>query len=425
MLHPRLSAGGITEIYRDSESSLQEACGLAFAIKLNVEHHESLRVQRPQPATLFGSGAVDRIRNTIDALKETRPINVVVVDTQLSPIQQRNLEHAWQSKVIDRTGLIIEIFGARAQTREGRLQVDLAALTYQRTRLVRSWTHLERQRGGAGFMGGPGESQIELDRRMIDKRIDGIKSQIQAVKRTRSLHRNARKRVPRPVVALVGYTNAGKSTLFNRLTGAKVRAENKLFATLDPTMRGVRLPTGQEAIFSDTVGFVSNLPHELVEAFHATLEEVVEADLILHVRDTSHADTKAQKADVLNVLAEIGIKDINQRDTMIEVLNKIDLIDVEAHQIIGKRLKRSNQSTVAVSALTGEGLELLLNGISNRLSVGFEMLDINLKPADGATLAWLYRNGNVIERQDGEEAIRLRVHLAPSKANQFQRRRQS
>ncbi len=418
VLHPLLNTGA-GRLSRDPQSALEETCGLASAIKLEIKHSELLQLKRPRPATLFGSGIVGHFKSIINNLKETTPVNVVIVDTQLSPVQQRNLEKAWQSKVIDRTALILEIFGARAQTREGRLQVELAALDYQRSRLVRSWTHLERQRGGAGFVGGPGESQIELDRRMIDKRIYRIKSQIEGVKRTRSLHRNARKRIPYPIIALVGYTNAGKSTLFNRLTKAEVKAKDQLFSTLDPTMRGMTLPTGQQVIFSDTVGFVSNLPHELVKAFHATMEEVVAADLILHIRDVSHVDTEAQKIDVLNVLSDIGINNLDQRVMMIEVLNKIDLLDFENDQVIGNKTKRFNQPTVTVSALNGDGVKQLLNAIGDRLSTGFKMLDIRLQPTDGATLAWLYRNGNVISREDAEEAIYLRVHLAPSKLNQF------
>ena len=407
---------------RDPDASLEEAGGLARAIELKVEHLEWVKVTRPQPSTLFGLGTVERIGGMIGNFRGPRPVNVVIVDTALSPVQQRNLESAWECKVLDRTGLILEIFGTRARTREGRLQVELAALSYQRSRLVRSWTHLERQRGGAGFMGGPGERQIELDRRMIDRRIDRIKRELQDVKRTRSLHRDARKRVPYPVVALVGYTNAGKSTLFNRLTKADVEAKEQLFVTLDPTMRDIELPSGQHAILSDTVGFVSNLPHELVEAFHATLEEVMEAELILHVRDASHVDTEAQKADVFEVLAEIGIEERAQV-TLVEVLNKIDLMDAEARQVTENRANRSNQATIAVSALSGDGVDVLLDAISKRLSSGFEILNVDLRPSEGATLAWLYRNGDVIEREDDESTIHLKVRLAPAKTEQFQRRR--
>ena len=422
VLHPRLATGGKGVIARDPDASLEEAGGLARAIELEVEHLEWVKVTRAKPSTLFGLGTVERIGGMIENFRGPRPVNVVIVDTALSPVQQRNLESAWECKVLDRTGLILEIFGARARTREGRLQVELAALSYQRSRLVRSWTHLERQRGGAGFMGGPGERQIELDRRMIDRRIDRIKRELQDVKRTRSLHRDARKRVPYPVVALVGYTNAGKSTLFNRLTEADVEAKEQLFVTLDPTMRDIELPSGQHAILSDTVGFVSNLPHELVEAFHATLEEVMEAELILHVRDASHVDTEAQKADVFEVLAEIGIEESAQV-TLVEVLNKIDLMDAEARQVTENRANRSNQATIAVSALGGDGIDELLDAISKRLSSGFEILNVDLRPSEGATLAWLYRNGDVIEREDDESMIHLKVRLAPAKTEQFQRRR--
>ncbi len=422
VLHPRLVNSGRGEAPRNPDASLEEACGLARAIELQIDHAEWINIAKPQPGTLFGSGTVTRIGKQIQDLHETDPVSVVFVDTALSPVQQRNLEQAWQCKVIDRTGLILEIFGARARTREGRLQVALAAFTYQRSRLVRSWTHLERQRGGAGFMGGPGERQIELDRRMIDQSIGRIKKDLADVKRTRSLHRNARKRVPHPVVALVGYTNAGKSTLFNRMTNAHVVAQDQLFATLDPTMRSIQLQTGQEAIVSDTVGFVSNLPHELVEAFHATLEEVMEADLVLHVRDASHPDSEAQKTDVLTVLAEIGIDELASRD-MVEVFNKTDLMDDGAKEVLENRLNRADEPVIAVSALTGEGVDALIDIIGERLSAGYEMVDLDLEPADGATLAWLYRNGDVVERSDGEEAIHLKVRLAPAKAEQLQQQR--
>lgn len=422
VLHPRLPADGSAGTARDPVAALDEAAGLALAIDLEIGHKEWVKVAKPRAGTLFGSGTVLRLREVIDTLRDgDNVVHVVVVDAPLSPVQQRNLEKAWDCKVIDRTGLILEIFGARARTREGRLQVELAALSYQRSRLVRSWTHLERQRGGAGFMGGPGERQIELDRRMIDQRIDRINRELKDVKRTRSLHRDARKRVPRPVIALVGYTNAGKSTLFNRLTESEVVAKDQLFATLDPTMRAIQLPGGQGAILSDTVGFISNLPHELVEAFHATLEEVMEADLVLHVRDASHVDSEAQKSDVLAVLTEIGM-DFQVQQAMIEVLNKIDLLDAEAQYTLRHRAGRANQTTLCVSALSGEGLDELTAAIAARLSQGFEELDVDLSPDDGATLAWLYRNGDVMERSDSEQSIHLRVRLAPAKAGQFHQR---
>lgn len=423
VLHPRLGRDNPTALARDKDASLEEACGLARAIDLEIGHREAVNVMRPQAGTLFGSGTVERIGEQVARFQENDLLHVVIVDTALSPVQQRNLEQAWKCKVIDRTGLILEIFGARARTREGRLQVELAALSYQRSRLVRSWTHLERQRGGAGFMGGPGERQIELDRRMIDQRIDRIKRDLKDVKRTRTLHREARKRVPHPVVALVGYTNAGKSTLFNSLTAAKVDAKNQLFATLDPTMRGIELPSGQKAILSDTVGFVSNLPHELVEAFHATLEEVMEADLVLHVRDASHPDSDAQKDDVLAVLREIGVAEGIER-TLVEVLNKVDLMDEAARTTLVNKIKRANDTSVAVSALTGEGMERLLDIVSERLSAGFKIVNIELPSSDGATLAWLYRNGEVVEREDSETGIHLTVRLTPAKAGQLAQRHQ-
>ncbi len=422
VVHPRLPAEDLGTLGRDPDASLEEAAGLALAIDLDIGHKEWVRIARPQAGTLFGSGTVMRLRDVIDTLrKDGAVLHVVIVDAPLSPVQQRNLERAWDCKVIDRTGLILEIFGARARTREGRLQVELAALSYQRSRLVRSWTHLERQRGGAGFMGGPGERQIELDRRMIDNRIDRIKSELRAVKRTRTLHRDARKRVPRPIIALVGYTNAGKSTLFNRLTEAEVVAKDQLFATLDPTMRAIQLPGGHSAILSDTVGFISNLPHELVQAFHATLEEVMEADLILHVRDACHPDSEAQKTDVLTVLGEIGM-DILTQEAMIEVLNKTDLLDADDQSALRQRALRANQTTICVSAISGDGIAELTTAIAARLSQGFEELEVDLRPEDGATLAWLYRNGDVVERDDSGDTIHLRVRLAPAKLGQFTQR---
>jgi GTP-binding protein HflX len=336
-----------------------------------------------------------------------------VIDAALSPIQQRNLERALGCKVIDRTGLILEIFGARARTREGRLQVELASLNYQKSRLVRSWTHLERQRGGFGFLGGPGETQIEADRRMIRERIAKLTSELDTVVKTRALHRTARRRVPYPVVALVGYTNAGKSTLFNRLTGAAVAARDQLFATLDPTMRGLDLPSGRRVILSDTVGFVSDLPHDLVAAFRATLEEVIEADVILHVRDIAHADSAAQAADVHAVLGELGLgKRLDE--VVIEVLNKIDQLDPERRAALAAtRHAGTSARRVPVSALTGEGLPALLEAIDAKLAAGRAAIELGIAPSDGASLAWLYRHGEVLDRRDGAELITLTVRLAP------------
>ncbi|MBM3547340.1 MAG: GTPase HflX, partial [Alphaproteobacteria bacterium] len=375
---------------RPAEARLEEAAGLARAIALDIVHAETVRVLTPRPATLIGSGQVDRYAQLV----ETMEIKVAVVDALLSPIQQRNLEKAWKCKVIDRTGLILEIFGERARTHEGSLQVELAHLTYQRSRLVRSWTHLERQRGGFGFLGGPGESQLEMDRRLIGDRIVKLKRALEEVKRTRSLHRKARKRVPYPVVALVGYTNAGKSTLFNRLTRSAVLAKDMLFATLDPTLRRVDLPSGRPIILSDTVGFISDLPTHLVAAFRATLEEVAEADVILHVRDIAHPESEAQKADVEAVLTDLGLGERLEGD-VIEVWNKIDLLDAETRErVVNDSIRTSDR--VAVSALDGAGLERLFGLLDARMTAAHQVLEIDLDHADGATLAWLYRHGNVI-----------------------------
>ncbi|TVR80782.1 MAG: GTPase HflX [Rhodospirillales bacterium] len=414
-----------TEGGRSPEARLTEAVGLAEAIGLEVVHAEVIGVSSPRPATLFGTGTVDRLRDWLDVEAERdAPIAVVIVDGTLSPVQQRNLERAFATKVIDRTGVILEIFGERARTAEGRLQVELAALTYQRSRLVRSWTHLERQRGGFGFMGGPGESQLETDRRLITERITRLKRELAEVKRTRSLHRSARQRVPFPVVALVGYTNAGKSTLFNRLTDAAVSARDQLFATLDPTMRRLALPSGQVAILSDTVGFISELPHELVEAFHATLEEVTEADVILHVRDAAHPEALQQKQDVLAVLAEIGVADESARP-LIEVLNKVDLLnDDERHALIN-RAERSNIPMVFLSARTGEGCDTLLACLDDCLTGAMAVMDVSLSQTEGNTLAWLYDHGQVLERRDEADAIVLKVRLSPADAARFARRQES
>ncbi|MCG8511990.1 MAG: GTPase HflX, partial [Rhodospirillales bacterium] len=343
VIHPNLKSdrAGI----RSPASRLDEAVGLARGISLSVVHAEVVNINRRRPSTLFGQGTVTRLHEIVVGRNgdERKPakIEVAVVDAALSPVQQRNLEKALGCKVIDRTGLILEIFGARARTREGRLQVELAALTYQRSRLVRSWTHLERQRGGHGFMGGPGEAQIEIDRRILSDRITRLRKELAEVKRTRALQRKARQRVPYPIIALVGYTNAGKSTLFNLLTKADVTAKDQLFATLDPTMRGLDLPSGRMVILSDTVGFISDLPHELVAAFHATLEEVLEADLIVHVRDISHPDNDAQKDDVHGVLVELGV-DPEAGSGMIEALNKVDLLAPEDKATIINLADRSN-----------------------------------------------------------------------------------
>ncbi len=389
---------------------------MARAIALEIAHAEVVRVTRPRPSSLFGAGAVERIAREID----DREIKLAVVDAALSPVQQRNLEKAWRCKVIDRTGLILEIFGERARTKEGQLQVELAALSYQRSRLVRSWTHLERQRGGLGFVGGPGESQLEIDRRLITERITRIKKELEQVVRTRALHRRARKRVPYPIVALVGYTNAGKSTLFNRLTEAEVAAEDLLFATLDPTMRKVRLDSGSEVILSDTVGFVSNLPTQLVAAFRATLEEVTEADVVVHVRDAAHPDSEAQAADVLAVLRDLGLGALVD-EGLIEALNKIDLLAPEARESLLGRSRR-NAAAVPVSALTGEGVPALMGAVDAQLASSQSLTELTVPLQDGAALAWLYRQGQVVSRDDGESHARLQVRLSAANRARFERR---
>jgi GTP-binding protein HflX len=403
---------------RAAEARLAEAVGLAASIGLTILHQAIYPLRQRRPSTLMGEGQVDLVRQ---AIAEHR-ITVAVVDASLSPVQQRNLERDWGCKVIDRTGLILEIFGERARTREGSLQVELAHLDYQRTRLVRSWTHLERQRGGFGFLGGPGESQIEIDRRLIGERIVRLKKELDQVRRTRGLHRSARARVPYPVVALVGYTNAGKSTLFNALTGAGVYAQDQLFATLDPTMRAIRLPSGRTVILSDTVGFISDLPTQLIEAFRATLEEVAAADIILHVRDVSHPDTASQRADVLGVLHDLASGDHATLDEgwearVLEVLNKADLLGGTAE------VKAPEDGrAIAVSALTGEGLEALRAALDDRLAAGMVVADLAIAPEDGARLAWLYAHGEVLERQDADDAIRLKVRMSPADRARFDQR---
>jgi GTPase len=391
---------------RQPAARLDEAVGLTRAMSVEVVGAEIVPVSRVRPATLIGEGAIETLKIMIEA----NQADLVVFDTHLTPIQQRNLEKALDSKVIDRTALILEIFGERARTREGALQVELAHLSYQRSRLVRSWTHLERQRGGLGFVGGPGETQIELDRRLIGDRITRLKAELEDVKRTRNLHRAARKRVPFPVVALVGYTNAGKSTLFNRLAGSDVFAEDMLFATLDPTMRRVDMPSGRTIILSDTVGFISDLPTELIAAFRATLEEVLEADLIVHVRDVSHPDTDAQRDDVLKVLTDLGL-DETLRQSGLEVANKIDCLDGEALAFWEARAAR-NDGLLAISAQRGDGIESLLDAIDAALSAAHREITVLLDHDDGKRMAWLYAHGDVVAREDGDEGSRLTVRLS-------------
>ncbi len=358
------------------------------------------------PKTYIGKGSVERLGQIIKKID----VEVVIIDKELSPIQQRNLEKIWKCKVLDRTGLIIEIFGSRARTKEGVLQVELASLVYQKSRLVRSWTHLERQRGGVGFMGGPGETQIESDRRIISGRITKIKKELGSVRRTRSLHRRARKRYPFPIVALVGYTNSGKSTFFNYLTGANVKAEDQLFATLDPTMRRVGLPSGGEIILSDTVGFISELPHELVEAFNATLEEVLEADILVHVQDVSNNNKQYQKEEVLKVVKSIGF-DATEKHTLIDFYNKADLLKKDEVIYHENKIKRSDGKTILGSALTGKGISSLLAMIEKLLNNSSQKFTVTLPHSDGSTLSWLYKKGNVISRKNSDLGVTLIVRL--------------
>mgnify|MGYP001049286080 FL=1 len=411
-------ADSAISVSRLPESRLDEAKGLALAIDLDVVNGSIVPINDPRPATLLGTGKIEEILALLDEFNA----GLVIVDHPLTPVQQRNLEKAWNAKVIDRTGLILEIFGRRASTKEGTLQVELAHLNYQKGRLVRSWTHLERQRGGAGFMGGPGETQIEADRRMLQERIIRRERELEQVVRTRQLHRAKRRKVPHPIVALVGYTNAGKSTLFNRITGAGVLAEDMLFATLDPTLRRMKLPHGRTVILSDTVGFISDLPTHLVAAFRATLEEVLEADLILHVRDLSDDDNQVQSADVMRILGDLGIGEAEGADRILEVWNKIDRLEPEAHDAIVQKASTA-ENVIAVSAKSGEGVDRLMDEISRRLSGVLTETAITLPVEKLALLPWLYNHAIVDNREDNEDGtVTLEVRLTETEAAELERR---
>lgn len=414
VVHPHIKSEKLG--LRDPAARLEEAAGLASALDLEIIDARVEGVAIVKPGTLFGSGKVDELAAIIKSSK----IELVIVDGTLSPVQQRNLEKAWSAKVLDRTSLILEIFGERAQTREGALQVELAHLIYQKSRLVRSWTHLERQRGGLGFVGGPGETQIEADRRMIDERVERIRRQLDKVVRTRGLHRKKRQKAPHPVVALVGYTNAGKSTLFNALTGSSVVAEDMLFATLDPTMRAIETKAGRRVILSDTVGFVSDLPTQLVAAFRATLEEVLEADVVVHVRDISSPETEAQSQDVKDVLATLGL-DEGTVEEAIEVYNKIDLVPQDELDAILNEAKRL-PNVVAVSAVNQTGIEKVLDSIEARLARDDVKYDLVLPFDDGEALAWLYEQGAVTGRTEKESGIKLTLSLSQANADKFEKR---
>lgn len=411
MLHPDIRSD---DTRRDADPALAEAVALAAALPdLDVVGSDVVRLARPHPGMLFGSGKIEELGAAFKAAEA----ELVLVDGPLSPVQQRNLEKAWKVKILDRTGLILEIFSDRARTREGVLQVEMAALSYQRTRLVRAWTHLERQRGGLGFVGGPGETQIEADRRAIDEQLVRLRRQLEKVVKTRTLHRAARAKVPYPIVALVGYTNAGKSTLFNRLTGAEVMAKDMLFATLDPTMRRVQLTDGPEVILSDTVGFISDLPTELVAAFRATLEEVLSADLILHVRDISHAETEHQAEDVAAILDSLGV---DEDRPQFEIWNKLDQFEPEEAEALRLRAGRE-EGVMAISALTGEGLDTLLDEIAVALQGVRTVADLVLPYAEGRKRAWLFEQDVVQQEEAGEDGYQMTVRWTAKQAAQFEK----
>lgn len=401
---------------RSAEARLEEAVGLAEAIGIDVVASRTFRLRAPRPATLLGKGQIEELGE----MASGHEAGLLIVDAPLTPVQQKSLEEQAGTKVIDRTSLILEIFGERAATAEGRLQVELAHLDYQAGRLVRSWTHLERQRGGFGFLGGPGETQIEADRRLIRDRMARIRRELEQVKRTRSLHRDRRQRAPWPVIALVGYTNAGKSTLFNYMTGGDVIAEDMLFATLDPTMRDVKLPGFDKAILSDTVGFVSDLPTQLVAAFRATLEEVASADLLVHVRDISHPDREAQREDVEDVLAQLGVGPEDEgAPPMIEAWNKVDLLEAQERDALLTEAAR-REDVVPISALTGSGLEELQKHMSDLLHRGAQLHEVSLPAGDGSRIAWLHARGDVIDQKTGDSRVHLKVRLSPENWARFQ-----